>query len=69
MKVNITRQASADIATQFASNNLLEVVSVDAEEVVEAVATPEVDTTEETADTTDAAPSTEAPATDTPVAE
>ena len=65
MKVNITRQASADIATQFASNNLLEVVSVDAEEVVEAVATPEADTTEAPA-TPD---TTEAPATDTPAAE
>jgi hypothetical protein len=69
MKVNITRQASADIATQFTANNLLEVVTVDAEEVVEAVVTPEADTTvaPEVAPTPEVTPEA-APVDPTPVA-
>jgi hypothetical protein len=67
MKVNITRQASADIATQFTANNLLEVVTVDAEEVVEAVVTPEATVAPDVAPTPEATPEA-APVDPTPVA-
>jgi len=64
MKVQISRQTSADIASQFAANNLLETVEVEAqivEEVIGEVSTPDVPETP-----VDTAPETPVEITETP---